>query len=137
MKAIATASVTATAINYRHDIKTGRHALVADEPSTAGGQDTGPAPYDFVLAGLGACTAITLRMYAQKKSWDLGELQVDLTLLKSPEGATRIERVLHTPATLNEEQWERLLAVAEKTPVTLTLKAGATITTQRGPVAPE
>jgi len=131
MKAISTASVTSTDRNYRHNITTGVHPLVADEPVHAGGQDTGPAPYDFVLAGLGACTAITLRMYAEKKGWDLGEFRVELTLFKNREGEARIERQLRSSAALTDEQWEKLLGIAEKTPVTLTLKAGTPISTQR------
>jgi putative redox protein len=134
MKPIASAEVRSAGPHYRHDIQTGRHHLVADEPTSAGGQDAGPAPYDYVLAGLGACTAITLRMYAEKKGWELGRLHVELVLSKDHEGSTHIERVLHASAPLDDGQWERLLDIAGKTPVTLTLKSGATITTQRVPV---
>ncbi|WP_082190097.1 OsmC family protein [Frateuria defendens] len=132
-RAIAHASVHSTAVHYRHDIATGRHALVADEPAAAGGQDAGPAPYDYVLAGLGACTAITLRMYAEKKGWELGELQVELALSKDREGNTYIARELSSTAALGEEQWSRLLEIAARTPVTLTLQQGAAITTTRKP----
>jgi putative redox protein len=132
MKPIAQATVHSTDVNYRHEISTGRHALVADEPDSGGGKDAGPAPYDYLLAGLGACTAITLRMYAERKGWDLGELRVELVLLKNHEGDTRIERTLRTDAALSDEQWERLLDIAGKTPVTKTIQAGAPITTQRG-----
>ncbi|HTD28296.1 MAG TPA: OsmC family protein [Xanthomonadaceae bacterium] len=132
MKPVASAGVRSTGPNYRHEIRTGGHDLVADEPTSAGGKDAGPAPYDFVLAGLGACTAITLRMYAEKKGWDLGELRVDLALFKDREGNASIERVLHSSASLDDAQWERLLEIAGKTPVTRTLQAGATITTRRG-----
>ncbi|MGH8445770.1 MAG: OsmC family protein [Solimonas sp.] len=132
MTPISTASARIGALAYRTDLSTGRHALVADEPAHAGGQDAGPAPYDYLLSALGACTAITLRMYAGKKGWELGELRVDLTLLKNREGETRIERVLHCSAPLSNEQWERLLDIAGKTPVTKTLLQGAPIATQRG-----
>lgn len=132
MKAIATAAVTSTGVAYRQDIAIGRHRLIADEPAQAGGQDAGPAPYDFVLSGLGACTAITLRMYADKKGWDLGELRVELTLFKNREGDARIERVLHCSGPLDDAQWERLLDIAGRTPVTQTLQKGAPISTQRG-----
>ena len=131
MKAVSQASVRAAGPNYRHEVTTGTHTLVADEPAHAGGQDAGAAPYDLVLAGLGACTAITLRMYAERKGWDLGDLRVDLTLLKDREGNARIERVLTSSAALSEEQWERLLDIAGKTPVTKTLQAGAPISTTR------
>lgn len=132
MKVISSARVVSGDVAYRHEIETGSHHLVADEPEHAGGQDAGPAPYDYVLSGLGACTAITLRMYAEKKGWELGRFQVELNLLKDREGNTRIERTLHASGELSEEQWTRLLEVSEKTPVTLTLRAGAEIVTQRG-----
>lgn len=132
MKEIASATVASTATDYRHEIQTGRHQLVADEPAHAGGQDAGPAPYDLLLSSLGACTAITLRMYAAKKGWTLGRLQVALSLLKDREGNTRIERTLTADGALDEAQWQRLLEIAEKTPVTLTLKSGAAIATRRG-----
>jgi putative redox protein len=131
MKPVSQASVRSAGPNYRHEVTTGKHRLVADEPPHAGGQDAGPAPYDLVLAGLGACTAITLRMYADKKGWDLGDFRVDLTLLKDHEGGTRIERLLHSSAALSDEQWSRLIDIAGKTPVTKTLQAGAPITTTR------
>ncbi|MCB9656522.1 MAG: OsmC family protein [Sandaracinaceae bacterium] len=132
MKAIATAGVTSQGVPYRQDIRTGNHQLVADEPEHAGGKDAGPAPYDLLLASLGACTAITLEMYAQRKGWALGQLRVDLTFLKNHEGESRIERVLHVSEVLTDEQWARLLEVAGKTPVTKTLLAGTPITTTAG-----
>lgn len=129
MKAIATASVRSSDTAYRQDISTGGHALVADEPVSAGGQQAGPAPYDYLLASLGACTAITLQMYAERKGWKLDELRVELTLFKSSDGETRIDRVLHCSTELNEVQWQRLLNIAGKTPVTKTLLAGVAINT--------
>lgn len=131
MKSIATAAVKSTDTHYKHLIETGTHHLVADEPEHVGGLDAGPAPYDYILAGLGACTAITLRMYAEKKGWELGELNVGLNLLKDHEGNTFIERTLHITGTLDDAQWERILDVASKTPVTKTLANGAQISTQR------
>lgn len=132
MRAIATASVTSAAVAFRQDIRTGNHTLVADEPPDHGGRDAGPAPYDLLLAALGACTSITLEMYAEKKGWVLGQLRVDLTFFKSKEGESRIERVLHVTEPLTEEQWARLIDIAGKTPVTKTLLAGTAITTSAG-----
>ena len=132
MKAIASARVSSTDVNYRQDIVARRHTLIADEPEDAGGRDAGPAPYDYLLAGLGACTAITLKMYAERKGWDIGVLTVELEFLKNREGEARIDRRLASTAALTEEQWGRLLEIAEKTPVTLTLKAGTAINTARG-----
>lgn len=131
MKEIARASVSSAETAYRQDIRSGHHTLVADEPAHAGGADAGPAPYELLLASLGACTAITLRMYAERKQWTLGRLTVELQLLKNKEGETRIDRQLASDAALDDAQWQRLLEIAEKTPVTLTLKAGATIQTRR------
>ncbi len=129
MKEIARTSVSSAEIAYRQDIRSGRHTLVADEPARVGA--AGPAPYELLLASLGACTAITLRMYAERKQWNIGRLTVELQLLKNKEGETRIDRQLASDAALDDAQWQRLLEIAEKTPVTLTLKAGATIQTRR------
>jgi putative redox protein len=132
MKPIANAHIRSAGPRYRHEIETGGHQLLADEPLAHGGGNAGPAPYELFLSGLGACTAITLRMYAEKKGWDIGELKVELVLLKDHDGNTRIERTLRSNAALSDEQWEKLLAVSEKTPVTLTVKQGAPIETRRG-----
>ena len=72
-KPISRASATSTSTHYRTEIVAGRHSLVADEVKSRGGQDVGPAPYDYLLAGLGACTVMTLQMYAERKGWELGE----------------------------------------------------------------
>ena len=116
-------------VDYAVDIKAGRHQFVCDEPQALGGADSGPAPYDLLLGSLGACTAITLRMYAKRKSWPLRGVQVELHLHKDDAGA-RITRVLTLEGELDGEQRERLLAIAEKTPVTLTLKSGTAIETR-------
>lgn len=131
MKTIATLTTYSSGAPWRADMQAGAHALVADEPTTAGGQDAGPSPYDYILAGLGACTAMTLRMYAERKGWALGEVSVELTLGKDENGVTVIERELSCSATLDDAQWERLLDIAGKTPVTRTLMAGSTIATRR------
>ena len=131
MKPVAHAEVTSTSFDYEHKIDTAGFRLIADEPIAAGGRNAGPAPYDYLLAALGACTAITLRMYAHKKGWDLGTLTVDLVLSKDRDGNTAIARVLHSSAAMKDEDWQRLLDVAAKTPVTQTLMRGATITTTR------
>ena len=129
MKKIANATVNASQTSYRQNIEAGTFALVADEPPAAGGQGAGPAPYDYLLASLGACTAITLQMYAERKGFELSNLRIELMLFKNREGETRIERVLHSTAELNDEQRERLLDIAGKTPVTKTLLNGVQITT--------
>ena len=131
MKEITRTHVTSADTPYRQNIQAGRHSLVCDEPESLGGRDAGASPYDFILAGLGACTAITLRMYAERKQWAIGHVTVDLQLLKNKEGETRIDRQISCDGTVDDAQWTRLLQIAEKTPVTLTLKAGATIQTRK------
>ena len=112
---------------YRTEISVGGHDLIADEGPALGGKNMGPAPYDLLLASLGACTAITLRMYADRKQWPLISVEVGLKL--NNQDGLRIDRVL-TIAGLEEEQMARLADIAERTPVTLTLKVGLPIVTR-------
>ncbi len=132
MREIASVEVSGGNAPYRQDIQAGRHSLTADEPATAGGADAGPAPYQLLLASLGACTSMTLYMYAERKQWNIGKLHVALQLHKDAQGVAAIQRQISSDVTLEDAQWQRLLEIAEKTPVTLTIKAGASITTQRG-----
>lgn len=115
---------------YRTEIEVGGHRLVSDEGAKLGGADAGPAPYDLVLAGLGACTAITLRMYADRKQWPLESVEVQLKTVREGD-ALRIERIL-VIAGLDDEQKARLADIAERTPVTLSLKNGMPIRTSLG-----
>ncbi|MGO8915344.1 MAG: OsmC family protein [Stellaceae bacterium] len=124
---IASATVTMGETHYAADIRAGEHALVADEPRSAGGGDAGPSPFDLLLSSLGACTAITLRMYAERKQWKLGAIEVQLSYRWHDE-AGAIERVL-TLEGLDAEQRARCAEIAEKTPVTRALKRGIAITT--------
>jgi len=135
MKRIASAVVAPTGPNYTQAVETAGFALLSDEPAAAGGQNAGPAPYALLLASLGSCTAITLKMYADRKGWSIGALKVSLTLSRDAEGRTLIERTLDSDARLDGEQWLKLLAIASKTPVTKTLLAGASIKTRRAEVA--
>jgi putative redox protein len=114
--------------SYAVRIDAGGHALLADEPPAQGGKDAGPAPYDLLLASLGACTAITLRMYAERKGWPLAGATVDLHYAKQGDRAS-VERVLSLAGELSGEQRARLAEIAERTPVTLTLKQGLEIRT--------
>jgi putative redox protein len=132
MKRIASAVVTPAGPNYTQSIETGGFTLAADEPLAAGGRNAGPGPYHLLLAGLGACTAITLKMYADRKGWSIGALRVALALHRDDEGNAFIERRLSSDAALEAAQWDKLLEIAEKTPVTRTVRAGAAITTTRG-----
>ncbi|WP_372002061.1 OsmC family protein [Tistrella mobilis] len=125
---MARAEAAIGAARYAVSIRTGNHQLVADEPQKLGGGDAGPAPYDLLLASLGACTAITLKMYAERKQWPLAEARVALHYLVE-NGTGRIERVLTLDGPLDADQRARLADIAERTPVTLTLKSGLAIST--------
>ncbi len=129
MAVIATATVDSEA-GYAQTIASGGHHLTADEGVAAGGTNTGPAPYGLLLAALGACTSITLRMYAERKGWQLGHIHVALRHLKTHDGADQIEREIRFGVPLTDEQRARIADIVEKTPVTKTIKAGAPIQTR-------
>jgi putative redox protein len=74
--------------DYRQAVRCGRHELLADERLQRGGADAGPMPFEYLLSGLGACTSITLRMYAERKGWNLGDVSVSLRLLRAHERNT-------------------------------------------------
>src|SRR5438874_11621420 len=127
MTFVSSVHVRARDARYAQDMRAGKHLVVADEPEALGGADAGPAPYALLLASLGACTSITLRMYADRKGWDLGAVRVDLYLHRDAEKKETITRHLRFGAPLTDEQRTRLLEIAAKTPVTKTLLAGTTI----------
>jgi putative redox protein len=125
---VAHATADIGTLNYTVALVAGHHSLTSDEGAAAGGQDAGAAPHELLCAALGACTAITLRMYAQRKQWPLRAVHVDVRL--QIEGKERrITRRLRLAGELDEAQRTRLADIAERTPVTLTLKQGAAITT--------
>jgi putative redox protein len=117
--------------DYRVAIRSGRHDIAADEPPPRGGADSAPSPYELVLAGLVACTAITLRMYARRKGWNLSRVRVEALLIRQA-NASHIDRRIWLEGDLVPEQQARLLEIAERTPVTLTLKNGLEIRTELG-----
>jgi putative redox protein len=114
---------------YAVTITAGQHKLIADEPLDHGGRNAGPAPYDLVLAGLGACSAITLRMYAERKQLTIRSLEINLSLHKEGDRSV-IRRIVHLDADLTPEQRARFADIIERTPVTLTLKNGSDIRTE-------
>ncbi|WP_449467284.1 OsmC family protein [Stenotrophomonas humi] len=128
---MAHVSIQSSGTNYAHQVSNGKHSLVADEPASLGGQDAGMAPFDLYPASLAACTAITLRMYAEKKGWDLGEFSAQLSSSRDEAGKLQVHRVLAATGPLSDEQWDRLLDVVSRTPVTLVMREGATITSER------
>jgi len=132
---------------YGQRIIAGGHQLVADEPAAIGGADSGPTPYDLLLAGLGACTAITVRMYAQRKGWPLRQITVRLRHQRihgkdCADCETRtgqmdqIERELQFEGELTDSQRARLLDIAERCPVHRTLHSEVLVSTaESGPAS--
>ncbi|MGH2974770.1 MAG: OsmC family protein [Solirubrobacterales bacterium] len=104
---------------YTHDVEIdGHHTLVFDEPREAGGADQGPSPTRTLAAALAACTAITTEMYAERKGWDVGELEVRVEMQYGPSSVpSAFSITLRLPGSLSEEQVERLLTIAGKCPV--------------------
>jgi len=126
------ATATTGLTNFSTAIRSGRHVLSADEPPERGGQDAGPTPTDLLLAALAACTGITLRMYAERKSWPVDAVHVVVNGTRSADQTLTVERILTFDAVLTEEQTNRLAEIAERTPVTLSLKSGIAIHTRIG-----
>lgn len=115
---------------YQQTVIAGQHQLLADEPLSMGGDDAGPAPFDFIMAGLGACTSMTLRMYAERKGLPLTGIQVALTHEKiDPDGTRRdlIKRTITLEGELSFEVRQRLLEIANKCPVHKTLSQACII----------
>jgi putative redox protein len=125
----AVGSTGSTTPPYRVEVRVGQHELVADEPVPRGGGDHGPPPFGLLLSGLAACTATTLRMYAERKGWELGTISVDVRLDVDDDLGRRIQRTITVPDDLPAEQRQRLAEVAERTPVTLAIRDGSAITT--------
>ena len=118
---------------YQQTVSNGRHTLIADEPQAMGGDDAGPAPFDFLLAALGSCTSITLRMYAQRKQLPLTHVSVALSHEKIDVDGQRIDRIeRHITLTgdLSDEQRARLLEIANKCPMYRTLQSDIRIDSQ-------
>jgi putative redox protein len=98
------------------------HTIVSDEPHHAGGDDTGPSPQELLAASLASCTAVTMEMYAQRKGWDIGDVEVCCEYQPGERGKpTRFETVLRFPPSLSSDQVERLKVIATKCPIHRTL----------------
>ena len=107
---------------YQHDIKVREHLVSADELRDAGGDDAGPSPQELLAASLASCTAVTMEMYARRKGWDLGPVEVDCEYSPAERGCpTRFKLVMRLPHDLSQEQVDRLKVIAAKCPVHRTL----------------
>jgi putative redox protein len=103
---------------FAHDVELdGSHELRVDEPADRGGTDTGPRPTELLGASLAGCIAITVEMYAERKGWDIGPLEVDVEVGYDGPVPTNFEVGLKLPAGLDDEQRRRLLVIATKCPV--------------------
>lgn len=103
---------------FRHEVEVeGGHTVVVDEPVEVGGADAGPRPTRLLAASLAACTAITMEMYAERKGWELDEVEVDVDVEYTGAVPTSFAVALRLPGGLTEEQKERLLVIAGKCPV--------------------
>jgi putative redox protein len=125
---------------FRTEIAIGQHGLVADEPLESGGTDDGPSPYELLLAALGSCTAMTMRMYASRKGWPLAGVIVRLrdyhthaadceNCETKSVGLRRLERQIELHGELTDEQRARLMLIADRCPVKQTLDRGIEIVT--------
>lgn len=106
---------------FAQRVELGRHVLAADEPPEVGGDDSGPSPIQFMLASLGACTSMTLRVYAAHKNWALGPIRVEVSheRVKGESGARydRFDRMIHVEGALTEEERAKLIEIAGKCPM--------------------
>lgn len=123
---------------YHARVEAGAHVLDLDEPTGVGGSDLGPTPYEALLGALGGCTAMTLRMYADRKSWPLEGVEVRLRQARSHEpdceicatdevGPHRVERQIELAGPLTDEQRQRLMQIADRCPLKQTLERGVQV----------
>lgn len=132
-KIIATAEVINKSENYTSQVRVNQHEFLVDEPVEKGGKDTGPAPGDYLCAALASCKAITLRMYAQRKKWEVGEIKVTVNMVSGKEtvsGNNTFFSSLNFTGALDDEQQKRLLVIANSCPLhRLLTKANEVVTT--------
>lgn len=102
---------------YAHTVTFEHHTLIVDEPEPAGGADTGPRPTVLLAMSLATCTAVTVEMYADRKEWDVGELEVEVDYQLEPKGTSRFDVTLKLPDSLTAEQAGRIQEIACRCPV--------------------
>lgn len=131
--------VVSSGEGFRHEVWAGKHTFTVDEPADLGGSDTGPNPYELILAALGSCTSMTIRLYAQRKKWPLEQVEIrlhhsrvhaqDCSDCEKQEGyLDHVEKEIVVGGPLTEAQVTRLGEIAEKCPVNVTLHASVRTT---------
>jgi putative redox protein len=118
---MANSSVVLTNKNYLAEAKIRSHFVVTDVPVSDGGEDTAPTPVEYLLTAIGGCVAITLRMYAARRSWDVGEITVSVFQFKDEQGSYLTEEISFEND-ITEDQRKRLLVFAGKCPVARMVK---------------
>jgi putative redox protein len=104
--------------SFKHDLEIREHHMTADEPEDNGGDDSGPSPQELLAASLASCTAVTMEMYAKRKGWDIGDLQVTVDYEPAQRGSpTKFEMDVRLPKELSEDQRHKLMTIAAKCPV--------------------
>ncbi|SAL29205.1 OsmC family protein [Caballeronia sordidicola] len=127
-------SASIGAKDFQVVLSDGKHEWRGDEPESHGGTDTGPTPHGLLLSSLGACTSITLKMYAKHKGWPLEDVHVTLTYQSTPPEATVIDRQIQLTGELDSTQRERLLQIANACPVHKILSGSIAINSGLTPV---
>jgi len=138
-----TVKVEGPASGFRTEVDISGHRFVVDEPTAVGGSDAGPTPYEMLLAGLGACTAMTLRIYADRRKWPLERARISLRHRKvhaqdcidcdqKPAKMDVVDRVITLDGALTDEQRAKLLEIAERCPVHQTLQTKIQVNTTLG-----
>lgn len=114
---------------YTHDVEIDGHTIVADEPESEGGANLGPSPTRLLAASLASCTATTMEMYADRKGWDVGQLEVEVEMgYDRPSVPSSFEVTLKLPKELSEEQRDRLTVIAGRCPVHRVLSRDVEVT---------
>ena len=133
--------VRGSASGFAQEVVAGKHRFAADEPASSGGTDTGPTPYDLLLAALGSCTSMTTSIYARRKGWPLESVTVRLRHSRihavdcadcetKEEKLDQIDVVIELTGALTEEQRRRMVEIAERCPVHRTLQSQMEIRTR-------
>jgi putative redox protein len=123
---------------FTHEVEVGRHRVTVDEPHELGGDDEGPSPQKLLAASLAACTAITIEMYAKRKEWEIGAVEVECEYEPpEPSSPTKFKLTLRLSSDLSQDQVERLGAIAAKCPVHRTLAGDVMFEERIELIAPE